>query len=171
MTTHTVILTRHAKAASTAPGTDDKRPLSDLGVAQAKELGVKLSDKIKEVDTVFVSPALRAQQTWDAMAEGAGLAQADMPRVRVDQVLYSGSPEQILQAVRLESTGYSSLVIGHEPTISATAVLMVREGEASEVQWGMPTGSAVILEWSRNWKEWHSHVATITDLVHVPVNR
>lgn len=165
-----MIMTRHAKAESTAPGTDDMRPLSDPGLEQAEELGKKLAEKIRQVDTVFVSPALRAEQTWGAMAKGAGLTEENMPRVRKDQVLYTGSPMQILQAVRLESAGYSSLVIGHEPTISATAVLMVREGQASEIEHGMPTGSAVILEWSRNWKEWHSHVATIADFVHVPAN-
>ena len=90
MSTHTVIMTRHAKAKSTAPGTDDMRPLSDAGLEQAKELGEKLADKIREVDTVFVSPALRAEQTWGAMAEGAGLAEGDMPRVRKPDVLYSG---------------------------------------------------------------------------------
>lgn len=169
MTTHTVIITRHAKAASTAPGTDDKRPLADSGLAQAEALGKKLAALMVKVDTVFVSPALRAQQTWQAMARGAELKEDDMPHIRDAEVLYKGTPMQILEEVRLGSKGYSSLVIGHEPTISATAMLMVREGEATEIENGMPTGSAVILEWSRNWKEWHSHVATIADFVHVPV--
>lgn len=170
MTAHNIILVRHAKAESTAAGTDDKRPLSDPGLVQAEKLGKELAEQIRKVDTVFVSPAVRAQQTWGAMAKGAGLDEDDLPRVRVDEVLYKGTPMQILQAVRLESTGYSSLVIGHEPTISATAVLFVKEGEADQIDRGMPTGSAVTVEWSRNWKEWHSHVAKITDFVHVPLS-
>ncbi|WP_099333138.1 SixA phosphatase family protein [Actinomyces minihominis] len=170
MSTHKVTIARHAKAAAYSPGTDAQRPLTDEGRAQAQELGRRLADSLRSVDTVFVSPAVRAQQTWENMAQGAGLTPEMMPRVQTDEVIYSGSPMQIMEAVRFGSTGTSSLVVGHEPTVSATAVLLVKEGQATEVENGMPTGSAVVVEWDRNWKEWHSHCAAVADFIHVRHN-
>lgn len=167
MSKHTVIIARHCKAVATAPGSDEKRPLSASGVAQAKELGRALKALVARVDTVFVSPAVRAQQTWDGIAAGAGLTEETMPRVETLAVIYDGSPTQIWEAVALGSTGHTSMVVGHEPTISSLVVLAVKEGEAAEVEWGMPTGSAAIIEADANWRQWHEHIGSIADFVHV----
>lgn len=167
MTIHSVILIRHAKAVSTAPGTDAKRPLSPAGREQARALGAKLQGQLREVDTVFVSPAVRAQQTWDEIVRGAKLLDSEMPEVRTEERIYSGSPMEIMEMVRLESGGKAAVVVGHEPTISGTAYQMVKYGEAPALASGMPTGSAVTVEASRDWKEWHSHVGTVADYQHV----
>ena len=167
MSTHRVVIVRHAKAVSYSPGTDAKRPLADSGRAQAQELGRKLSAVIKSADTVFVSPALRAQETWQNMAKGAGLTEETMPEVITDEVIYSGSSMQMMEALRMGSNGTTSILVGHEPTVSSLAVLLTKEGQASEVEMGMPTGSAAIVEWDRDWKEWHSHCAILADFVHV----
>lgn len=166
MSQHTIVFVRHAKSEDTAPGSDEKRPLSDAGRDQAKKLGAQLKDYIENVDTVFVSPAFRASQTWEEMAAGAGV-DPHARHVRTDEVLYTGDAMQILEAVRLESSGYTSLVIGHEPTISAAVRLTIREDEADKIARGMATATAAIVTWDRNWKEWHSHVANLADVVHV----
>ncbi len=167
MSTHTLILVRHAKANHSAEGGDQQRSLSDAGKIQAQKLGESLKAHLEQVDTVLLSPAVRAQETWQEMAQGAGLTEATMPKVKVRDVIYSGSPEQLLETVRLESEKETSLLVGHEPTISGLATQVVKEGGAGEVQTGMPTGSAVFVTASKDWKEWHSHVGTIEDFVHV----
>lgn len=166
MSQHTVVVVRHAKSESLSGGSDETRELTDAGRAQARELGKKLGELLREADTVFVSQAARANQTWEQMAEGAGV-DADKVRVRTDKVIYSGDAMQIWEAVRLESTGFTSVVIGHEPTISEVANLLLKEDVDSPVAAGMPTGSAVVVEWGKNWKEWHSHCADLADFVHV----
>ena len=166
MSKHTVVFIRHAKSETTGSGSDEKRALTGPGRDQAKKLGAELSEYIQEADTIFLSPAMRARQTWDEMAEGAGV-DANAPRVRVDDVIYTGNAKQILEAVRLESSGYTSIVIGHEPTISAVVKLVVKDDGADKVAKGMATGSAAIVTWSRNWKEWHAHVATLADFIRV----
>lgn len=167
MSMHKVILVRHAKAAATSPGTDEKRPLSAAGREQARALGAKLRSEIHQLDEVFVSPALRAQQTWEEMAQGAGLPEGVPPHVHTEDIIYDGSSPQILDLVRGKSKGYASMVVGHEPTISSTAVLAVVEGEAGEVEWGMSTGSAAIVEYDGDWGKWKDHVATLATFVHV----
>ena len=167
MSTHRVVIVRHAKAVSYSPGTDDKRPLADSGRTQAQELGRRLAKVIQAADNVFVSPALRAQETWQNLAKGAGLTEETMPTVQTDEVIYSGSPMEMMEAVRMGSNGTTSILVGHEPTVSSLAVLLTKEGQASEVEMGMPTGSAAVVEWERDWKEWHSHCAILADFVHV----
>ena len=164
MSQHTIVFVRHAKAEAGEAGSDDTRALTGPGRDQAKTLGRDLREYIEAVDTVFVSPAMRASQTWEAMAEGAGI-DPKAPHVRTDEVLYTGNAQQIWEAVRLESDGYTSIVVGHEPTLSAAVELVVKEGEADAISAGMPTASAAVVTWGRNWKEWHSHVADFKELV------
>lgn len=166
MSQHTVVIVRHAKASPDGPSGDASRELNDAGLAQAKALGAKLKDIISKADTVFVSGAARADQTWDAMAQGAGIDPSSV-HIRTAPVIYSGASTAIWQAVRLESSGYTSVLIGHEPTVSEVANLLLKEDVTSPVAHGMPTGSAVVVEWGKNWKEWHSHCADLADFVHV----
>lgn len=168
MPAHIVITTRHAEAASHALGNDSARPLTKDGVAQARALGQRLASALSELDTVFVSPAVRAQETWENMAQGAGLTGTGQPRVCTAEVIYDGSPEQILALILRESTGRSTMVVGHEPTISALAFNLVRPGEAKEIEWGMPTGSSVIVEYDAEWGAWHDGCATLTEFIRVP---
>ncbi len=166
MSKHTAVFVRHAKAVPNGNGSDQSRSLSESGRQQAEALGEEMAGILADVDTVFMSPALRAKETWEQIAKGAGVDPADI-EVKVDEVIYSGGPMQILEMVRLESEGRCSVVVGHEPTISEAARLAFTEGEGEELDRGMPTGSAVVVEASRNWVEWHSHCATMVAYEHV----
>lgn len=167
MSKHTLTLVRHCQASSYSRGSDRERPLSEAGITQAEKLGHQMRDLIVSLDVALVSPALRAQQTWEAMARGAGLTEANMPVVETEEQIYSGASMQILEAVRMGATGYNVMVVGHEPTISGAVSLLVEEGGDSNVGLGMSTGSAAVVEADKNWHEWHSHVAELVDFVHV----
>lgn len=167
MSKHTVIIVRHAKAQNTSPGSDEKRPLSDAGREQARGLGVELKDALAQVSTAFISPAVRAQQTWDSLAKGADLDLSDV-EIHSEAAIYSGSPTQIWDAVHLESKGNTSIIVGHEPTISEVARLLLKDDAENPASLGMPTGSAVLVSWNRDWKEWHSHCADLEGFRHVP---
>ena len=60
---HTLFIMRHGQAHSVAP-TDAERPLTDLGMQQALESAVE-NLAFVDFDYVYVSPFLRAQQTWE----------------------------------------------------------------------------------------------------------
>ncbi len=168
MSKHTLVLVRHCKASMSSAGSDMQRPLSTAGQAQAEELGRQMKDMVRSLSVVLVSPALRARQTWDGIARGAGLTEGSMPLVKVEDKIYEGGAMQIMEVARLGSTGYTSMVIGHEPTISSAVSLIVKDGEDAKVAHGMSTGSAAVVVADKNWHEWHSHVGTMVDLVHVP---
>ncbi len=168
MSKHTLVLVRHCKASMSSSGSDIDRPLSGDGVEQAEELGRQLKDIVRSLSVVLVSPALRARQTWDGIARGAGLTEGAMPLVKVEDKIYEGGAMAIVEVARLGSTGYTSMVVGHEPTISSAVSLVVKDGEDAKVAFGMSTGTAAVVVADKNWHEWHSHVGTLVDLVHVP---
>ncbi len=160
MSQHTVIIVRHAKAQNYSPGTDDKRELSDAGKVQARQLGAALKGYLGSLDDAFISTAVRAQQTWLELASGANLDTGAV-RVHVESVIYSGSPTQIWDSAKFQSSGRTSIIVGHEPTISEVANLLLKQSVDTPGPYGMSTGSAVIVEWDRNWNEWHAHCADL----------
>ncbi len=64
-------IVRHAQAGKKShwKGDDDERPLSPLGLAQARALG----DILPKVRRVIVSPTVRCHQTMEPLAERLGL--------------------------------------------------------------------------------------------------
>lgn len=168
MSKHTLTLVRHCKAAHYSTGSDLERPLTEAGLAQAVELGRQMKDVLTALDVALVSPAVRAQQTWEGMARGAGLTEGNMPQVKTEEQIYSGSSTAILETVRMGATGYNAIVVGHEPTISSAVSLVVEIGGDNGIGSGMSTGSAAVVEADKDWHEWHSHVAKVVNFVRVP---
>ncbi|ADN76826.1 phosphohistidine phosphatase, SixA [Ferrimonas balearica DSM 9799] len=60
-----LFLMRHGEASFDA-STDRQRPLTPLGVTQTQQMAAHLASRIAQLDQVFVSPYLRAQQSWQA---------------------------------------------------------------------------------------------------------
>ena len=157
MSAHTLTVIRHSQAGNAA--SDRDRPLTDRGREDARRLGAALSEVLRSVDTAFVSPAVRAQQTWANLLEGAGVDPAAI-EVRTEEVIYSSGDTQIWDEVRFGARGRGTVVVGHEPTISGLADLIAKDRDP-DISWGMPTSGAVVLEFGRDWKEWHHHCAKI----------
>lgn len=163
MSKHTVILIRHAKAENTLGDEDKLRPLSEVGVREARDLGKRLEVEMKAAGSVFISPALRAEQTWTELLAGAGLTAGDVPTPEKDPVIYSGTPEGIAEMVRIQSRGELTIVVGHDPLLLETAALLVKDGVS--VPDNMPVASALAVSASHDWKEWHSHVAPELEII------
>lgn len=140
MTSHTLILLRHAKAEPLTSGplasgarTDHDRPLTPRGHRDAAVAGAWLADQSLQPDLVLCSPARRTRQTWHdvaiAMAEAAGGTGA---RVEYARGLYESTRQDVLDllAGTTEAVG-AVLVIGHNPTLSElSARLDPGHGEA-----------------------------------------
>lgn len=119
-----IVLVRHAKAEAPHAGLrDHDRPLTIQGRTAAGQLADALVAAGVSIDVALVSSAVRAQQTWKRMAtafEGA--------ETRVVDALYEthiGGVHAELSA--LDNSGCVA-VIGHEPTISATASWLAGPG-------------------------------------------
>ncbi len=110
----TLVLMRHAAAANPGRYSDHDRPLTDSGTADAAAAGTWLADRLGRIDLVLCSTALRARQTWQATA-------LDAP-VRYLDELYGGGIEDIVEILAgTPAEARTVLVLGHAPTIPATA--------------------------------------------------
>lgn len=163
-----LVLLRHAKA-EPAHGSlsDDRRPLALGGRRQAGRVGMALTAAGLRPEVALVSSALRTRQTWDlasAHLEGAGDA-----LLEVRDELYEASVRHVLDLLReVDASARTVLVVGHEPTMAATAAHLAGEGSdaaaVAQVRVGVPTATYSVLEAGEPWAAWGRDSAR---LVHV----
>ena len=107
-----LFLIRHAKADPGDP--DELRPLTGEGVAQARELGDRLSRHPTPPAVVLTSPLLRARQTAEPIARAVGA------ELRVEHGLAPGASVAALRAAIAGMKGPVA-AIGHQPDCSEIA--------------------------------------------------
>jgi phosphohistidine phosphatase len=162
--THRLVLLRHAKA-EPARGVDDVlRPLALNGRRQAGRVGAALAHSALVPELVLCSSALRTRQTWELLAAQLG---GTTPAVVVTDTLYAAGVEEVLDMVRgADARIRTLLVIGHEPTMAATAAHLAAPGSDSgalaQVRVGVPTATYSVLESDVPWSGWTDAVAQLT---------
>ena len=91
-----LMLFRHAKTESHAPsGRDRDRRLDERGRRDAAQIGGWIGQNPPFPDLVQVSPAVRAQQTWEIAWE-AMKDHAPQPKVESVDDLYGADPAQLV---------------------------------------------------------------------------
>ncbi|WP_210443249.1 histidine phosphatase family protein [Nocardioides sp. SYSU D00065] len=120
----TLVVVRHARAEPVAPS-DHERALAPRGRADAEEAGRWLRGQGVEPDAALVSDALRAVQTWEQLATGAGW---ECP-VDYSAALYAAGDDSAFDLIRETDPAVGCLVVvGHNPTVASVAEL-VDDGE------------------------------------------
>jgi phosphohistidine phosphatase len=145
---------RHAKAEPFAE-TDHVRRLTDRGVAAARDVGAHLRDSGIRPDFVLVSSAERARDTWAAVSELAGAGSAE---VRLDDAVFTGSPDVVLEALQAAPADAGTVMfVGHNPTAAYLCHLLDDgEGEPAAVSGlleGFPPGAVAVMEIGVPWSE------------------
>jgi len=98
-----LMLLRHAKTENDAPsGRDQDRRLDDRGRKDAAEIGGFIASQPPFPDSVLVSPAVRAHQTWE-LAWAAMKDRVPPPHVELAPDIYGADPAQLLQSIRDEA--------------------------------------------------------------------
>ncbi|MDR2374579.1 MAG: histidine phosphatase family protein [Bifidobacteriaceae bacterium] len=148
----TLMLVRHAKAGGGDGGGDAERALSELGYEQCRVVAREMSSMGLNPEVALVSTARRAKQTFNAMAAAA--AWSIEPELVTS--LYSGYVEEMLAAVRAAPDTCSRLmVVGHEPTTSATAYKLAGSGSTPDavtrVRRGLPTAGVAVIQVDGPW--------------------
>ena len=112
-----LILWRHAEAEELAEGIDDPaRGLTTKGHRNARRVADWLNRFLPATSKVLVSPALRAQQTAEALGRRFKT---------VDALAPEGSVEGLLAAVRWPDAREPALVVGHQPTLGLVAAYLM----------------------------------------------
>ncbi|WP_459644851.1 SixA phosphatase family protein [Kineococcus sp. NUM-3379] len=148
----TLVVVRHAKAASPAGLPDFDRPLSPRGRRDAVAAAQWLRENVPAPGLVVTSPARRAEETTNALLTAWDPA----PPVVTEERVYEASLGDLLLVVRgLDEPG-AVVLVGHNPGLSVLV-----EDLATEVLELATTGIAVV-EVPGDWADAGPHGCTVT---------
>jgi phosphohistidine phosphatase len=148
-----LMLLRHAKTESNAPsGRDQDRRLDARGRKDAAEIGDWIGRHPPLPDTVMVSPAMRAKETWDIASE-AMKEHAPLPRVESVADLYGADPAQLLQIIRMASASDPKrlMLVGHNPGMHELSLALAGSGDARARQAladNLPTSGLAVFDFA-----------------------
>ena len=122
----TILILRHGKSDWEADYVGDhERPLADRGQKGARKMGRFLTTARAVPDRAITSSAVRARETLATAAEAGGWTGP----ARVTEALYEADPEAVLREIQAEPDDADTvIVVGHEPTSSRLAALLVGGG-------------------------------------------
>jgi phosphohistidine phosphatase len=121
---------RHAIAEDSDPSRwpdDSLRPLTDRGVRQFRKAARGLRALVTDVDVVLSSPAVRAWDTAQILADEAG-----WPNPMRCEELWDGSAADVAGALQPFAGARSLALVGHEPTLSRLMSLLLTGGGAAD---------------------------------------
>lgn len=148
MDTRRVVLVRHGQAESGEEGSDHDRRLTARGQRDSTAAGGWLAERLDRVDRVWVSSAVRARQTWEAMSR----ALPEPGAVDTDRALYQAGALQVVEWAASTDVPVA-LVVGHNPTLERALAAItgqmrgLRAGAAAIVEIG-PGRAALVEAWA-----------------------
>ncbi len=126
-----LILWRHAEAETGEP--DLGRSLTAKGEKQARRMAEWLQGRLPESARILVSPATRAQQTAQVLAE---LSHRKFKTVL--QLAPGASSAELLQAVDWPNARSPVVVVGHQPALGLVVSLLLA---GREQPWSVKKGA------------------------------
>lgn len=112
-----LILWRHAEAELIRPGLDDaRRALTPKGERQARRMAQWLNARLADSTRIIASPALRCQQTAQALERKFKTVASIAPDASVDDLLV---------AAGWPGSSAPVLVVGHQPTLGMAAARLL----------------------------------------------
>lgn len=139
-------LARHAKSDWSIPGQKDfERELNTRGLTDAPKMGRKLHEMQVLPDLILSSPAVRAKNTAELMAEQL---QYELDKIVFDEELYEASVRNLMAVIsRVSPENNKIMIFGHNPSLTYMAEYLTKE-----VIGNIPTSG--ILEISLNIDSW-----------------
>jgi len=144
----TLILVRHAKSSWKDRSLPDRlRPLNKRGRRDAPFMGTRLAERGVDVELMVSSPARRAIDTAEAMAE-----ELEYPwdEIVTDERLYGADAEEILTVIEDQDDEIDALMlVGHNPGLH----VLVNGLWGADLE-NLPTGGVVELVYDiARWEE------------------
>jgi len=146
----TLLLMRHAKSDYPDGVADHDRPLAPRGIREAGLAGDWLRANAPAVDAVLCSTATRTRQTLARTG-------IDAP-ARYAERLYGAAPGTVIEEINTVGDQVRTLlVLGHEPTTSAVALILADDERtdtdvAERISEKFPTSAIAVLAVPCAWK-------------------
>ena len=157
---HTLLLMRHAKSDYPDGVADHDRPLAPRGIREAGLAGDWVRAHMPTIGAVLCSTATRARQTLDN-------TRIDAP-VRYSERLYDATPGTMIEEIIETADDIGTLlVIGHEPTTSALALILADDDHTDaavleRISTKFPTSAIAVLAVPCAWKGLEPRRAALT---------
>ncbi len=116
----TLYIVRHAQKDESNPEQYDYDiPLTKKGEEDSKLLGEKLKQKNIKADLIVSSPAVRARQTAEILADTITYRKS----VVYNEVIYQAFLHEIIESITYTfDTVDSLMIVGHNPSLTALAI-------------------------------------------------
>ena len=152
MRERTLVLLRHAKSDWSGMEADIRRPLAQRGRRQAPKAGRWLVANVDSIDLAVLSPATRAQQTWELVA-------AELPApppTHIDERVYGASDRRLLAVVRDLTADIDTVaLVGHNPGVEECVFTLTGQ------PFPMKTSALAVITWPGMWSDAGQQRATL----------
>ncbi len=126
-----LFIIRHTQKDESISGDDYDRPLTDLGLQNAHEIGKFLDNKNVKIDLIVASPAKRTRQTAEIIAQEVTYRKS----VMYNEVLYMAYVNEMIETLSYTFDSVETMIlIAHNPSVTALALTLV--GLKEEVKMG-----------------------------------
>lgn len=163
-----LILLRHAKAISAAPGMRDfDRPLHRRGREECAFIAQELRLRKLNPDHVLCSASLRTRQTLDLAMQGTPFE----AEVTYSESLFSADVAGYLGLIKEFSGVERLMVVGHNPSTEELAIQLAARGDRpllDALMGGFATGCLAHLEFGGAFSALKPRMATLLDFVSPP---
>jgi phosphohistidine phosphatase len=141
-----LLLLRHAKTERAEAGERDRdRKLTKRGRSDAPVIGTYMAKHALVPDVALVSPAVRAQETWELVAP----CFKKRPPVATEDRIYNAGTAQLFALVAEPRAAKTLLLVGHNPGFHELAVHLVAAGDVDlreQLKEGLPTSGLVAVD-------------------------
>jgi phosphohistidine phosphatase len=122
-------LMRHAIAAEADENTEDhQRPLTEKGRKKLRKIARNIEKLDLKFDLILTSPAMRARQTADIVADALNIKQKNV--IETENLSPLGFADKLVEEINAHEALENLLVVGHEPFLSQF-IGMLLAGDAS----------------------------------------
>lgn len=127
----TLYLLRHGQAKSAPEYADIDRPLTEIGLWEAKKAAAQLEKWQAALSLILCSSSQRTRDTLAAIQSEIRPG----PRIEIEEILYSFDPETVLTRLKsIPKSETSVLVIGHNPALEQLTGLLAADGTPSAMR-------------------------------------
>ena len=114
-----IIIIRHAKSDWSSFNSDFERGLNERGYKSCEIISLELKKRINFPDKFLVSPAKRAQLTFEEIFFSWPQNKSIYQLTSSEEILYGGSKVDILNLIKQNFSGIQTgILIGHNPVVS-----------------------------------------------------
>ena len=152
-----LLLFRHSTAVRAEPGeSDQNRPLSAEGRADAAAMGVYFASHSFGFDRALVSPSARTRETWCQLAATLRAP----PEPVFDERIYNAAAHTLMAVLKQQpDEARTLLLIGHNPGLHEFATMLVATGDVDtreELRENFPTSGLAIIDFALDsWTKLH----------------